>query len=265
MVKREAKVLIPVGFGLNCEKETENAFKRAGAEKVNKIHINDIIENNHIVEKYNIIAFIGGFSFGDHVSAGKVLANKLKYKLKKELESFVKNKNLIIGICNGFQMLVKLGLLPLSEDKFSKQEAYLIENKCEHYYDGWVKLKINKESPSIFTKNMEYIELPVRHGEGRIKFLNESILNRMIDNNQIVLQYVDKNNNVTEKFPENPNGSIRGIAGICDKTGHIFGLMPHPEAYINSYMYPNWKHIERKRYGDGYQIFKNCVDYIKER
>lgn len=260
---KKAKVLVPVGFGLNCQGETSYAFKKTGADIVDKVHINDIIENQDIIKKYNILAFIGGFSFGDHVSAGKVLANKFKYRLKEQLENFIKKDRLIIGICNGFQTLIKLGLLPSIKGAFI-QEATLTENKCEHFYDGWVKLKVNNKSKSIFTKNLDKIELPVRHGEGRIVFKNKKVLKKLIENNQIVLQYLDDEESITTEYPYNPNGSIKGIAGICDTTGRIFGLMPHPEAYINFYTHPNWRTRSKKEHGDGFYIFKNCVDYFKK-
>jgi len=260
---KKAKVLIPVGFGLNCQEETAHAFRESGADIVDKIHVNEIIKNPSNIENYNILAFIRGFSFGDHISAGKVLANKFKYKLKKQLENFIEENKLIIGICNGFQVLVKLGLLPAIKGSFI-QEATLTENKCEHFYDGWVNLKVNKNSKTVFTRNLEKIELPVRHGEGRIVFKNKKILDKLIYNEQIVLHYLDEDDNITTEYPYNPNGSVRGIAGICDTTGKVFGLMPHPEAYIDFYTHPNWRNKPKKKYGDGYFIFKNCVDYFKK-
>lgn len=265
---KKASVLIITGYGLNCQEETLFAFKKAGADNVEKIHLNDIIEDKTILSRFNIIAMIGGFSFGDHIAAGKVMANKIKYKLADRFRKFVEEKGLIIGICNGFQELVKLGLLPAESGVYFEQTATLTENVCGHFYDGWVRLKVNEKSPSIFTKGVERLYLPVRHGEGRIMFKDEETFKKVLENNQIVFQYIDEKGDVTEKFPHNPNGSVLGIAGLTDKTGHILGLMPHPEAYVLPYTNPEWTYLLKKNSlpeeGDGLILFENAVSYAKE-
>lgn len=265
----DARVLIITGYGVNCERETEAAFARAGASHIEKIHFTDILENNTILSRFSIIAFIGGFSFGDHISAGKVFSAKIKYTVRVAFEQFVANGGLIIGICNGFQTLVKLGLLPAEKGITFEQTATLTENECGYYYDGWVHLKVNPSSPCIFTKNMDTMFVPVRHGEGRIFFKDDATLHAVRTQQQIVVQYCDTHGNLTMEWPKNPNGSQLSIAGICDPTGRIFGLMPHPEAYVNSYTHPNWSRQQHDEalpnHGDGFMIFKNAVDYARNR
>lgn len=263
----EANVLIITGYGVNCERETEAAFARAGAERIEKIHFTDILEDDTLLRRFNIIAFIGGFSFGDHISAGKVFSAKIKYTVRAAFEQFVAKGGLIIGICNGFQTLVKLGLLPAENGVTFEQTATLTENECGYYYDGWVHLKVNSSSPCVFTKNMDTMCVPVRHGEGRIFFKDEATFKTILTQQQIVVQYCDEHGDITSVWPKNPNGSQLSIAGICDPTGRIFGLMPHPEAYVNSYTHPNWsrQHVnnELPEHGDGFMVFKNAVEYAR--
>ncbi len=266
-MKLGASVLVITGYGVNCERETASAFALAGADTVDNVHFTDILADNSIIDRYSIIAFIGGFSFGDHISAGKVFSAKIKYTVRSSFERFVQRGGLIIGICNGFQTLVKLGLLPAEKGVTFEQTATLTENECGYYYDGWVRLKVNPDSPCVFTKGIDMMEVPVRHGEGRIFFKDEATFDAVKRQQQITVQYCDANGGLVQDFPANPNGSQMAIAGICDPTGRIFGLMPHPEAYINPYTHPNWARSKEEgtlaEHGDGFAVFKNAVDYAK--
>ena len=261
----KAKTLIITGFGLNCEVETKAAFDYCGAA-TDLVHLNDLLNGKTTINDYHILAFIGGFSFGDHLGAGTVFANKVKYGLKKDIKKFITDEKLIIGICNGFQTLTRLGLLPAVKDQyFAEQSVALAWNDSGVFRDSWVNLKAESECPCIFTKGINNIEVPIRHGEGKFVAKTE-ILNEIEKNNLVALRYADKNGEPTGEFPYNPNGSLNNIAGICDSTGRVFGLMPHPEAYLSPYNHPNW--IRQKesgtlpKEGAGVVIFRNAVDYI---
>lgn len=258
------KILILTGYGLNCEKESQFAWEKAGG-MVDFIHIFDLLKCNYnIFLKYDILMFMGGFSFGDHVGSGHVLAAKIKNNIFDWVIDFINiEKNLILGICNGFQILTKLGLLPNLEDNYTQSVA-LINNECGYFQNRWIKLKINPNSNCIFTKNIDYLELPIRNGEGRL-FCECNILNKIKDYNYDCLHYINPlNNEVTMEFPYNPSFSMGGIAGLCSKNGRIFGLMPHPEAFIFKENHPLYffdKNITQE--GQGIKIFKNAINFIK--
>jgi len=246
--------------GTNCNLETENAFKYLGVETETLI-LNNVIKNKGNFDKYHIIAIPGGFSYGDDISAGKVFATLLMHYKLDEIMRFISQGKLIIGICNGFQVLVKTGLLPNTSATI-KTESTLAFNDSGVFIDKWVNLRVNKNSVSKFigTDLPDIIELPIAHAEG--KFIAPGdVLNKMISNNQIVFQYSSSDGNVDEKY--NPNGSIMNIAGICDKTGQILGLMPHPERFSSAYQHPAWQRLGLKGEGTGLLLFKNAVDYIK--
>ena len=261
------KTLVITGFGLNCEIETKAAFDFCGAS-TDMIHLNDILSDKSIFKKYHIIAFIGGFSFGDHLGAGTVFANKVKYGLEKELTQFIADGKLIIGICNGFQTITRLGLLPAFDGNyFTKQSVALDWNDSGVFRNSWVTLKTDPKSPCVFTKGIDKIEVPIRHGEG--KFVAESdILEKIEDMHLAAFKYADANGNPTSEFPYNPNGSLNNIAGICDYSGRIFGLMPHPEAYLSPYNHPNWRHQKEAgilpKEGAGAAVFRNAVEYVNK-
>ena len=263
----QPRILIPTGYGLNCEEETTYAFTLVGG-KADKIHLSDIFSTPQTLSNYHILALIGGFSFGDHIAAGKVLANRYKYRLAKQIDNFIASGKLIIGLCNGFQSMVKYGLLPAFTNSLD-QLSSLASNDSGFFEDRWVTLIINSNSPCIFTKDIKSIQLPVRHGEGKFIVKDDIVLKKLWINKQIVAQYIDPSTGKpTQKYPMNPNGSVDAIAGICDPTGRIFGLMPHPEAYISPYNHPNWIHQKLRETlpseGLGLKIFRNAVDYIYE-
>ena len=271
------RALVLTGYGLNCDYETDYSLKIAGAEP-RRVHINELIMGEKLgsrvkLDHYYILVLGGGFSWADDHGAGVVLASKLKFNMGDQIERFIRHGKLIIGICNGFQTLVNLGLLPGYEQNYQERRVALTYNDSGNFIDSWVNLKVNSESPCVFTKGLSHMELPVRHGEGKFYALEKEI-NLLFKNNQVVMQYADENGNEANgRWPVNPNGSLKDIAGICDPTGRIFGLMPHPEAYNHFTNHPDWtrqkealirqgKSIETQE-GYGIRIFKNAVEYIR--
>ncbi len=244
------KTCIITGFGINSDRDLADAFSMAGSE-TELLHINDLIAKPSHLDDFQILGFPGGFSFGDHLGSGLVFAHLFKKHLKDSLQKFVDNGNLIIGICNGFQVLVKMGVLPNINGTW-KPEVTLVHNDCGTFIDDWVRLEVKKDSRCAWLKNIDSIELPIRHGEGRFITENEKIMNYITENNLDVLKYSGWN----------PNGSAENIAGITDKTGRILGLMPHPEAFIHPENHPLWtrKKVDR---GFGLDIIKNGVNYFK--
>ncbi|HOQ33252.1 MAG TPA: phosphoribosylformylglycinamidine synthase subunit PurQ [Candidatus Hydrogenedens sp.] len=254
------QVLVLTGFGINCERETAHTFQQAGGEPL-LIHLNDLIEKPDYLDKSKILAIPGGFSFGDDIASGRILANRIRYRLEKPLQKFINDGKLIIGICNGFQVMVKMGILPLFQKEF-KQLVTLTHNNSGRFEDRWVSLNVNTSSPCIWTKGIEYIELPVRHGEGKFITKDDIILKQLKENHQIVIQYAKKDKSLAKgEYPANPNGSIEDIAGICDPSGKIFGLMPHPEAFWDAKLHPLWNRLQLKGPGDGLKIFENGVSF----
>lgn len=266
------KALVLTGYGLNCDYETAYAFELAGAS-AQRVHINALIDGSISLDDFQIMAFIGGFSWGDDHGAGVVQAVRMKTRIGRSLLKFVEQGKLVIGICNGFQCLVNLGLLPGSNGDYTRRSVALTYNDCGNFRDEWVHLKINDLSPCIFTKGLDRLELPVRHGEGKF-FTTDDVLTSLVENHQVVLQYALPDGRLSlGAFPANPNGSVMDIAGICDPTGRVFGLMPHPEAFNHWTNHPHWTQInEMVKRGKieapdgltpGVQIFKNAVDYFQ--
>lgn len=249
------KILVLTGDGINCERETARAFALAGADpKI--VHINDLLENPKSIHDYQAAAFPGGFSFGDDLGSGQVLALKLSLVLGDELRAFVDAEKPVIGICNGFQALTKLGLLP---EPFGARSMALARNAGGHFIDRWVELEPEKASVCIWTRGFSgAFPLPIRHGEGRIAFSKgeeESIHRTLSQKGQIVLRYRD-----------DVNGSYGRIAGVCDPKGLVFGLMPHPEAAVSLLQHPQSSRLaDRTAEGPGLRFFRNCVAYLKER
>ena len=261
---KKPKICILRTAGTNCDKETAFAFGKVGAEP-EFVHINRLVNGEKKLQDYQILAFSGGFSYGDDLGAGKVLANELRFKLNDDLKKFIADGKLIIGICNGFQILVKAGLLPGNAD--FTQEASLILNDSAKFEDRWVYLKsqVTSHKPQVkcvWTKNLpEVIYLPVAHGEGKFVTKDQIVLEKLKKNGQIVFQYCDQDGK-SAAYPGNPNGAVYDIAGICDQTGRILGLMPHPERHIQAHQHPRWTGAVGA--GDGLQIFRNGVEFIQK-
>jgi phosphoribosylformylglycinamidine synthase len=270
---KPVKALVLTGYGLNCDYETDHALKLAGAIS-HRVHINDVIREKTKLEDHHILVFGGGFSWGDDHGAGVLFATKIKYNLQESLERFIQQGNLVIGICNGFQALVNLGLLPGFGKNYQERRVALIGNSSGNFIDAWVTMKINPSSSCVFTRGISQIELPVRHGEGKFFALEEDMAT-LFEKNQVVAQYADENGNEAKGlWPLNPNGSLNDVAGICDPTGRIFGLMPHPEAFQHFTHHPDWtrkketlaregKQISDES-GDGLRIFRNAADFIRK-
>ena len=249
MVK--VKTLILRAPGTNCDEETAFAFAQAGSV-VDSAHVNELVRSDKSLSHYQILVIPGGFTYGDDISAGKILANELRLKLGEDIQRFIDQGGLILGICNGFQVLVKAGILPPLVG--GKQKLTLANNDSNRFECRWVYLHVNEKSPCIFTRGMGAMYLPVAHGEGKV-MADAETLSRL----NIVLRYTDESGNVRASYPSNPNGSVDNIAGICDASGRIFALMPHPERFIRWNQHPRWTREASRKQGDGLGIFLNAV------
>ena len=265
MNRKDAKALVITGFGLNCERETAAAFELVGLT-AEQVHLNDLIAGARKLDEFQILAFIGGFSFGDHLGSGTVFANRVKFRLRDQLQQFVDDGKLIIGICNGFQTLTRLGMLPALDGDYFHQTVALANNDCGTFRDDWCRLAADPESPCVFTKGIKTVRLPLRHGEG--KFVAEpEILAEIRKRHLAAVRYIDDSGAPAAEFPANPNGSLDAIAGICDVTGRVFGLMPHPEAHLSPFNAPDWVAAKQEgrlpAEGDGVAFFRNAAAYIE--
>lgn len=253
MKREKIKALILTGDGINCETETALAFNDLGVDS-QIIHIADLIENKKLFEQSHILALPGGFSFGDEIGSGQILALKLKYALGDELKKFVEAKKPVIGICNGFQALVRLGLLP---KPFEPRTMTLTHNRQGHFINRWVSLEV-PPSKCVWTQNLngEKISLPIRHGEGKIVFKGSD------EDQQIIFSELKNQGQIALSYESDVNGSYEKIAGICDPSGLIFGLMPHPEAAISFWHYPSG--LEKTdESGLGLLIFESGIKYCE--
>ena len=277
-MRDNVRVAVLFGFGINCDRETAAVFDMVGGTS-ERLHVNHLVQGNRSLEEFDVLAVPGGFSFGDHLGSGRLLGNRLRFALREQLQKFVSSGKPIIGICNGFQALVKTGLLPGPETASLEpdliQRASLTLNNTGRYEDRWVTLEFDSESPCIWTKGIQRIECPVRHGEGRFVMPTEKELDRLSVNHQLTVRYVDPSTEPGSglsdnllPFPVSPNGSMRNIAGICDPTGLVFGLMPHPEAFYTMWLHPehtSMKLNEDEWEGSGLQIFRNAVEYVRSQ
>jgi len=264
------KALVLTGYGINCDHETKFAFEAAGGE-AERVHINDLIENMRKLSDYQILAFPGGFSYGDDIASGRVLGNKFISNLKDDLKRFVEDGKLVIGICNGFQVITKCGLITDDEKPLERQRATLTYNDSNRYEDRWVHLNAATEN-CVFTRGIDKMYLPVAHGEGKF-FATDEVLQNLNDNGQIVLRYAKEDGSLADgSYPENPNGAPEDIAAVCDRTGRAFGMMPHPERFLSFINHPRWTAIKERllregkeipEVGDGLAIFKNAVSYFE--
>jgi phosphoribosylformylglycinamidine synthase subunit PurQ / glutaminase len=269
--KRRPRSLVLFGNGINCEYETSHAHRLVGFD-AELLHINALMENPGKLHDYTFLNLPGGFLDGDDLGAAKAQAVRWKYqkigdKGKRFIDEalrFVAEGKIILGICNGFQLLVKTGLLPGLEGDYGTQSVTLTFNDSGKFEDRWVYLKTNVSSRCIFTKDMDRLYLPVRHGEGKFVVDGPSSLSKAKRDGHVVLQYADKKGGITMAYPDNPNGSVEAIAGICDATGRIFGLMPHPEAYVTYTQHPRWTREQLPEEGDGLGVFRNAFKHTVE-
>jgi phosphoribosylformylglycinamidine synthase len=263
---KEPRALMITGFGINCDYETGYALSMPGVEmKVDACHLNDLVADPSRMDRAHLFVLPGGFSYGDHIASGRVMANRLKTRVGDAILRFIKDGKLVLGICNGFQVLVKMGLLPgngLSEDSKWKQDATLARNDSGRFEDRWVHLTVREDNRSVFLKGVDSLYLPVRHGEGKLVFA-EGWLQKVRERKQDLLSYASADGEPTSEYPGNPNGSEGNLAGLCDKTGRILGMMPHPEGYLHRTNHPTWTREDLPEEGQGVAIFRNAAEYIR--
>lgn len=242
------RVLILTGYGINADLELKKAFEMCGAQ-ADRIHIKDLFANPELLKEYHIAGFAGGFSFGDHLGSGIVYGNMVKKNLKSAFDRFIADGKAVIGICNGFQVLVKMGFLPNTEGNW-EQEVSLIHNNSGVFENSWVRLKANQKTACVWTQGLDEFDIPIRHGEGRFIYKDDTVRKKMQKAGLVALTYCDRN----------PNGSEDDVAGITDTTGRILGLMPHPEAFIFPENHPKWKR-KKIESAEGLKIIQNGVSY----
>jgi len=252
----KVKTLILRAPGTNCDAETAFAFQQAGAVTTS-VHINQLIRGEQRLADYQILVVPGGFTYGDDIAAGRVLANELRLKLGEDILRFIEGGGLILGICNGFQVLVKAGILPRISNGGSPPLT-VVANDSGKFECRWVYLRVNKDSPCLFTRGIDSMYLPVAHAEGKV-VADPEVLPEL----NVVVYYADEQGDNKAGYPYNPNGSVGNIAGICDASGRIFALMPHPERYIRGTQHPQWTRQGVKEHGDGFQVFLNAVKWAK--
>lgn len=253
-----SRVLIFSGYGLNCEDETKVAFEHAGA-RADIVHINDIIANKEMLRRYQIVALPGGFSYGDDTGSGKAYGRRIVQTLKRELERFLERDTLMLGICNGFQILTAAGILP----------GALISNDSGRFLCRWVDLEVTGESPWL--TDMKTLSIPIAHGEGKY-YDSEEHLDALEQKGEVVLRYVKAEVANYQNLPANPNGALRDIAGVTARKGRVLGLMPHPERGSFFIQLPHWTLLREQyrrdgkplpKYAAGIEVFRNAVRYFK--
>jgi len=252
----KVKALMLRAPGTNRDVDTQVAFEIAGAE-VDSALVTELFRKEKSLADYHIAVIPGGFTYGDDISAGRIMANEIRLRLGEDIKKFVNDGRLVLGICNGFQVLVKTGILPGIPGQ-GAQPVTLTNNDSGKFECRWVYLKVNKKSPCVFTKGIKDMYVPIAHGEGKLA-AELGVLEKL----NIVVQYVDEKGETGAGYPANPNGSAKDIAGICDASGRIFGLMPHPEDFIRWTQHPRWTREEERQDLYGLQIFTNAVAWAK--
>lgn len=267
---KKPKVLVLTGYGINCEEEEAFAFEWAGGEP-QIVHINDVIDGKVKMKDFQILVFPGGFSFGDDTGSGKAFANRVRDHLWDDLQQFISEDKLVIGFCNGFQIMTNLGLLPSLKMEYGQRQVALQHNKNARYMNRWVDLEIGgRETPWLL--GMDEFSCPIAHGEGRL-YADPETLKEINSKGLAVLKYYKGDICNYQDLEFNPNGSMENIAGITDETGKIFGLMPHPERALFFNQRPDApllkekfkrEGIEAPKEGPGMQVFKNGINYFKK-
>ena len=253
------RVLIFRAAGINCDEETQHAFELAGAA-AERVHVNRIAEKPQLLEESHIAVIPGGFTYGDDVAAGKILANELTTRLAEPLHRFVERGGLVLGICNGFQVLVKTGLLPGWGDE--APAVTLTDNAGGRFEDRWVWLEA-RSPQCVFTRGMtEPMYVPIAHAEGLFKASSNAALDKLEQQGQVAFRYINPEGG-DAVHPWNPNGSDRDIAGICDPSGRVLGLMPHPERHVHPTQHPHWTRLPEREEGEGLVVFRNAVAAVR--
>lgn len=248
--------------GTNCDGETAFAFERAGA-RAEKVHINQLLRDQAILDRFQILALPGGFSYGDDIAAGRILANQIAHHLREAFAKFVESGRPVIGICNGFQVLVKTDLLPGPLGGRTGQNCTLATNDTGRFIDRWVRVA-SRSRKCIWTAGLEDMDLPIAHGEGKFVPADAIVRRELWDMDQVALVYTKSDGAPAQgTWPDNPNGSVDDIAGICDSSGLVFGLMPHPERHVDPVQHPAWtRQVALGAEGAGLQVFRNAVRHV---
>ena len=257
----EAKAIILRTAGINCDSETEYALELAGAQ-AQRVHINKLIRKEITLDDFHILVFPGGFSYGDDVAAGKILANQVKHHLHEPIKKFVSDGKLVLGICNGFQVLVKAGILPGGDFANNNQKITITYNDSGKFEDRWVYLAPQTQK-CIFIEPGRGIYLPIAHAEGKVVVSDADTLEKLQSEGHVAFKYVDSNGEEGD-YPVNPNGSTDSIAGLTDSTGRVLGLMPHPERFVRPTQHPHWSRLKKDRSSDGIRIFENAVRFVRQ-
>lgn len=258
--RQKPKVLVLQTDGINCDRETAYAFDLVGGQS-QIVHINDLRKHRENLKNYQILAIPGGFSYGDDVAAGRILALELSSYLSDQLWEFKEKGKLILGICNGFQVLARTGLLPFG--KLGEIKTTLAQNNSGHFECRWVNLKIEENNRCAFLDGWKgVVSYQVAHGEGKF-FAHPGILEQIERENLVVFRYCDVLGNPIQRHPQNPNGSLNAIAGICDPSGRILGLMPHPERFVEKTHHPNWRRFPDLE-PQGLPIFQKMISYVSQ-
>jgi phosphoribosylformylglycinamidine synthase len=271
---KQVRAVVISGNGTNCEREVANACRLAGAEVVDIVHVAELLSGRARLDDYHFLNLAGGFLDGDDLGSAKAGANRLSHAavknseetLSDQLHRFIADGKLIMGVCNGFQLMTKMGLLPALGGDYKRQSATLTFNDGGRFEDRWCYLKVDQESPCVFTHGLAGLYLPVRHGEGKFIVENDSVLQEIEAKHLAVVKYSDPEyQSPVMEYPLNPNGSVAAIAGVCDESGRLFGLMPHPEAYVHRTHHPRWtREPELPEEGMGLFLYNNAVNYIRK-
>jgi phosphoribosylformylglycinamidine synthase len=257
------KTLILRTAGVNCDGETAHAFELAGAT-AEFLHVNQLLQQPQLMSQYQLLAIPGGFSYGDDIAAGRIFANQIRHHLADAFAAFIEAQKPIIGICNGFQVLVKTDLLPGPIAGRGGQTCTLAHNDCGRFVDRWINLAARSQK-CVWTTGIERLELPIAHGEGKFVPADDALRGGLWGHDQVALVYVKSDGSpALGHFPDNPNGSTDDIAGICDASGLVFGLMPHPERYVDAIQHPAWTRRGKMGIGEGLAIFQNAIRHVSQ-
>jgi phosphoribosylformylglycinamidine synthase len=270
---KSVKAIVIAGNGTNCEREVANACRLAGADVADIVHIAELLAGRVQLDGYQLLNLAGGFLDGDDLGSAKAGANRLlrapvrgrDEHLIDQVMRFIAAGKLVMGVCNGFQLMTKMGMLPAAGGDFHRQTTTLTFNDSGHFEDRWVYLRVDPASPCVFTRGLKGLYLPIRHGEGKFVAESPAVLDEIESQHLSVLKYADAGYRAPSMaYPENPNASQAAIAGLCDQTGRIFGLMPHPEAYVHRTHHPRWTREDGlPEEGMGLWLYRNAVDFIR--
>lgn len=255
------RVLVLRAPGANCDLEAAFAFERAGAV-AERVHVNRLLEQPRLLDDFQVLCLPGGFSYGDDLGAGRILGSQIQHHLFDAVHKFKADGKLVLGICNGFQILVKSGILLDDGGDARGPAATLTNNDSGKFEDRWVQLQANGDK-CVFFAGCDSLYLPVAHAEGKFVPRDEATLAALESAGQLVLRYAGNRNGGPMPYPDNPNGSVAAVAGVCDSTGRVCGLMPHPERHIDPTQHPRWTRGPLPPEGDGLAVFRNAVQYFE--